>query len=352
MDRRTFLRAASLVGLELAFSLHSRPVQANDSPLAGMRIANACTFPCWAFWPDPNYGDTSQYTMDLEKMHQINMVVSSFAHVGALSGCGECFGYDYTVSKFYYALDNAAKGHFQIIRRAADIPDNVSPDSPPGAIFHIHGGGLLENNPSRLDDLYGLGIRQINLLDNQNYPPTDLGDCQGQAPRFSGMSDLGKQMVERMEALGMIVDVAHATSAALTDICEICTSPVIDSHTSPSLTDQVNDSYRQRSWYEIEQVAKTGGMIATWPFRMGDHRATLASWAREIKETKDRIGIEHIGLGTDGVVPPYIGLVSGYSSILNLADLAQEMLNQGLSIEDIKAFMGGNYLRILGERLV
>jgi microsomal dipeptidase-like Zn-dependent dipeptidase len=63
---------------------------------------------------------------------------------------------------------------------------------------------------------------------------------------------------------------------------------------------------------------------------------------------RDRFGIEHIGLGTDaGAGGPLV--VDGWENILNIVDLAKAMREVGFKMPEIKAYMGGNFLRVLKQ---
>ena len=75
---------------------------------------------------------------------------------------------------------------------------------------------------------------------------------------------------------------------------------------------------------------------------MGD----LLDWAKEILEMKKRLGMEHVGLGIDGggSLP---SVIEGYRDICDLVQLVKAMQEGGLSQEDIRAYMGGNFYRVL-----
>jgi membrane dipeptidase len=159
-------------------------------------------------------------------------------------------------------------------------------------------------------------------------------------------------VVERMNAKGILVDVAHAKTATLKGIVEVSAAPVVDSHTSPLPPDtDPSRPTRLRTWAEMEMVAKTGGIVCTWPlaYSGGKHpRTTLRHWAEEILQVKTRLGMEHCGLGTDsgGNLPRTI---AGWDSIASLPKLIGAMREVGLSQEDIAAYTGGNLLRILAR---
>ena len=94
--------------------------------------------------------------------------------------------------------------------KVSDIPDAVDEKSPPGAILSIEGGDPLEDKPDRVDEFYHLGVRMITLVHYQN---NALGDImrayENLAPgrAHNGLTPPGRKVVERMQELGMVVDV-------------------------------------------------------------------------------------------------------------------------------------------------
>jgi microsomal dipeptidase-like Zn-dependent dipeptidase len=102
----------------------------------------------------------------------------------------------------------------------------------------------------------------------------------------------------------------------------------------------------------MEMIAATGGIICTWPLKWvredGSGRLTIDDWAEENYAMKERLGIEHIGLGTDGggVLPE---MVEGYKSILDLPKLVDAMGEVGFKRSEIAAYMGGNLFRVIKQ---
>jgi microsomal dipeptidase-like Zn-dependent dipeptidase len=104
----------------------------------------------------------------------------------------------------------------------------------------------------------------------------------------------------------------------------------------------------------MEWIAKSGGVVCTWPFAFSgknSERTKLGHWANEIVLMKSRLGIEHCGLGTDGGggLPR---MIKGWDSIASLPLLIAALHEAGLTQDDIAAFAGGNFLRVLGQCLV
>ena len=203
----------------------------------------------------------------------------------------------------------------------------------------------MDGNPQRVDEFYRMGVRIITVV---HYRNNELGDIMASygsknpGPYKNGLTQAGRKVIERMQEIGMVVDVAHAHSTTLKGIVEMNPKPLLDSHTNPCPVDDPRRCHRQRSWKDMELVAKTGGVVCTWPFafnRPDQQRRTFLDWAREILEMKKRLGMDHVGLGTDGggSVPRFI---EGYRDVRDLPPLATAMGEIGLSPEDIQAYMG------------
>lgn len=94
----------------------------------------------------------------------------------------------------------------------------------------------------------------------------------------------------------------------------------------------------------MERVAKTGGVVCTWPIKRLA-RKTFLGWAKEILEMKRRLGMDHVGLGTDG--GGGVHCLDGYRNIRDLVHLVVAMQEVGFSQKDIKSYMGGNFYRVL-----
>ncbi len=220
----------------------------------------------------------------------------------------------------------------------------------------IEGGDPLEGKVERVDEFYQLGVRIITLVHYRNNELGDIMKTWGNSPPGlynNGLTKTGRKVIERMQEIGMVVDVAHAHPQTLKNIGEMNPKPLLDSHTNPCPSEDAKECGRMRTWRDMELVAKTGGIICTWPwaFWRGDYkRTTIFHWAQEILEMKKRLGIEHVGLGTDGGgnIPRFL---EGYWDIGDLPKLVTAMKQVGLSKEDIQAYMGGNFYRLLQKCL-
>jgi len=156
-------------------------------------------------------------------------------------------------------------------------------------------------------------------------------------------------------SLGIIVDAAHAhinTLEGIAEIARIHGVPMIDSHTSLTHREDPYGTTRLRTFEEMKMVAETGGVVCTWPYGWyvdeNHHRTSFLDWAKENLEIAREIGIDHVGLGTDGGggLPELIG---GYGSISDLPELVEAMVEVGFKRKEIAAYMGGNLFRVIKQ---
>lgn len=289
-------------------------------------------------------------TPTIDRMKNAGFVASVFAAVGDRWSSEDVPGnlFEDTMNQLERVERLEEKKKLRIIRNKSEIEFSNSEDELFGAIMAIEGGDALEGKILNLVRYYDFDVRLITLLHNHN---NEIGFHQ-QSYSDGPLTPFGIKVVEKMNEIGMIVDVAHSNRKTLKSISEVSKLPLLDSHTGPFPEGEDNSfPSRARTWKEMEIIAKSGGVVCTMPvsYIIGKHsKTTLQDWADEIVLMKTRLGIEHVGLGTDsgGSLP---GLVSGWESISSLPDLIKELFAAGLSNDDIIAFTGGNFLRIASK---
>ncbi len=232
--------------------------------------------------------------------------------------------------------------------RAVTAPENIDAllasrrgKMPPvGAMLSIEGLHGLEGKLANLDKLYTAGFRMAGLT---HFFDNDLaGSMHGL--KKGGLTPLGRQVVETMEAKGMIVDIAHCSSACVADILKIARRPVVSSHGGVQATCKVN---RNLSDAQIRGVAATGGLVGIgyWDAAVCD--TSPASIAKAMKHVRDLVGIQYVALGSD-----YDGATTVRFDTSKLAQVTQALIDAGFSDDEIRAAMGGNAIRVLKAGLV
>lgn len=209
-----------------------------------------------------------------------------------------------------------------------------------GAMLSIEGLHDLEGNPDNIDVLYQAGFRMAGIthfFDNEL-----AGSMHGVSK--GGLTPMGRDVIQRMEKLGMVVDIAHCSHQCVADVLAMATRPVVSSHGGVQATCKVN---RNLTDDEIRGVAKTGGVIGVGYFEGAvcstDPRAT----ARAMKHIRDLVGIDYVALGSD-----FDGAVTTRFDTSQLTQVTQALMDEGFSEAEIRAVMGGNALRVLRAGLV
>lgn len=232
--------------------------------------------------------------------------------------------------------------------RAVDTPEDIDTlladrrgkVPPVGAMLSIEGLHGLEGKLANLDKLYAAGFRMAGLT---HFFDNDLaGSMHGL--KKGGLTQLGRQVVETMEAKGMIVDIAHCSSACVADILEIARRPVVSSHGGVQAMCKVN---RNLSDDQIRGLAATGGLVGIgyWDAAVCD--TSPASIAKAMKHVRDLVGVQHVALGSD-----YDGATTVRFDTSKLVQVTQALIDAGFSDDEIRAVMGGNAIRVLKAGLV
>lgn len=185
---------------------------------------------------------------------------------------------------------------FMRVRTAADIPA-AKRAKRTGLIYGFQDAVSFETDLSRLDDLYQLGIRVIQPTYNRR---NLLGDgCLETAN--AGLSRAGVTAIERMNALGILVDLSHCGRQTAADAIRVSKKPVAFTHTGCFA---LAPHARNRTDEELRAVAATGGVCGIYfmPYLAGGRQPTAADVLRHLEHMIDVAGEDHVSLGTDGTV--------------------------------------------------
>lgn len=211
---------------------------------------------------------------------------------------------------------------------------------PVGAMLTIEGLQNLEGKAANLDRLYDAGFRMAGLthfFDNEL-----AGSMHGL--KKGGLTPFGRDIVRRMEAKGMIIDIAHLSHTGVAEVLAMATRPVVSSHGGVQATCKVN---RNLTDDEVRGVAKTGGVIGIgyWDGALCDTSPRAA--AKAMKHVRDLVGIEHVALGSD-----YDGATTVRFDTSQLVQVTQALMDEGFTAQEIRAVMGENALRVIRAGLV
>ncbi len=208
------------------------------------------------------------------------------------------------------------------------------------AFLSCEGGDCLEGNVGRLDDLHQRGVRSFQLV---HYAQNALGDLQTQPPVHNGLSTFGRDIIRRLNRLGMLVDVAHAAFSTVKATVDYTTAPIVLSHSH--LQSESTPHPRLITVEHARLVASTGGVIGAWPFNFTNR--TFADFVDQTMRLVDAVGVDHVGLGTDmdNIVQPV------FSTYRQLPDWIAALRTKGLSEGEVAKIAGGNAVRVLQKVL-
>jgi membrane dipeptidase len=234
-------------------------------------------------------------------------------------------------------------GRFTLVRSASDLAAYLARRATEPAItaglLAIEGAHALDGDLANLDALVAAGYRMMSMthLADNGFG----GSAHGR--RSGGLTPLGRELVGRLEAASVLVDVAHASPRTLDDVLAIATRPVVASHTGVVGT---CDSIRNLTDDQLRGIGATGGIVGIgfWPGAVCGRDASAI--ARGIIHALNVVGARHVALGSDfdgGVAVPFHA-----GAIIIVTDA---LLAQGLAESEIRAIMGENVLRLLAGSL-
>jgi membrane dipeptidase len=234
---------------------------------------------------------------------------------------------------------DASEGALRLVRTTQELTAVVGAEHNGrpivSAVLSIEGMHALDGDIARLDSLFAAGYRIFgitHMFDN------DIGGSSSGWHK-AGLTPLGRSVVARIDSMGGIIDLAHASRSTIEDVLAITTRPVVVSHTG--LTSMcagprnLDDDLARR-------IAQGGGIIAIGFWKAAVCGSDTRAVARAIHHAIDVVGIDRVALGSDwdgGVPVPF--------DAAHVAMLTEALLKEGLTRDEIRAVMGENEKRFL-----
>ncbi len=283
--------------------------------------------------------------------------------------------------------NNWAKKEEKVIsvRKASDI-EKAKKEEKHGIMFGPQDSMFLERNVDLLDVAYDHGLRAMQLTYNWK---NEVGDgCREK--RDSGLSWFGESVVERMNKLGILIDLSHTGDQTCWDAIELSKDPVSFTHIIPrrsvpeelggyakwsnratSLWGDFRDYSKQRGKPDdmMQACAEKGGVIGVTPFfakKAGPSNLT-DDLLDQLDETVDIVGVDHTGFGSDLEFPNTIERAAfiyknperidvdyftpmdkdwGYGFMETMPIFTMGLVARGYSDEEIKKILGLNFLKL------
>ena len=207
------------------------------------------------------------------------------------------------------------------------------------ALLGTEGSHALDGDLSNIQRLYDAGLRMMSL---QHFFDNKLGgSLHGESN--AGLTEFGRQAVLEMDALGIMIDVSHSSPHVVDDVLNLIDSPLIVSHTGFK---GHCDRKRNISDALIARIAERGGLIGVGFWSEAVCGEDVAAIADAIAYGINTFGVDAVALGSD-----WDGAVTTPIDASDLAYLTSALINRGLTVEEIRAVMGGNTIRYFLQHL-
>jgi membrane dipeptidase len=239
-------------------------------------------------------------------------------------------------------------------------------------VFALEAATPIENEVDRLDVLYGFGVRQMGIAYSEaNYLGSGLKE-RGDG----GLTYFGERAVERMNKLGIAIDISHSGDRTCMDVIERSTKPVFITHAGSR---EVWPTNRMKPDAVIKACAERGGVLgleaAPHTTLSPEHpHHTLESVMDHFVHCVDLVGIEHVAFGPDTLFGDHVGLHDAFAANLSIGqahghvdypkveyvdglenpaecfwNIIGWLVKHDYSDDEIRAVTGGNILRVLRE---
>jgi membrane dipeptidase len=272
--------------------------------------------------------------------------------------------------------------HFELALTADDV-ERIFEEGKIASLIGMEGGHSISNSLAVLRMFYELGARYMTITHSRTL---DWADAAGDDPQHGGLTEFGGEVIREMNRLGMLADISHVAPATMKDVIRISEAPVMFSHSNAralaghprNVPDDVlrmtrdnngivmvtfvetftseerrryfaeRSAYQRKVEYlhpgEPDSVAQR---MEAWDSEREAPKSTLEQVADHIDYIRDRIGVEHIGIGGDYDGIPTLPL--GLEDVSTYPDLFAELLRRGYSEEDLQKIAGLNMLRVMRD---
>ena len=230
--------------------------------------------------------------------------------------------------------------------------------------FDLEGMNALDGDLDLLHLVHALGVRQILFAYNRNNLAG--GGCHDED---TGLTDFGRAAVREMNALGILVDCSHCGYRTTMEAMELSRAPVVFSHSNPRA---LRDHERNIRDEQALACAATGGVVGVNGIGLflGEDDIRTEAIADHVEYLLDLVGPDHVGIGLDYFFEAevdasfqdalagnenywprdqYPGGAIRCAAPSQLRELTALLLARGRSEAEVRAVLGGNFLRIAGE---
>ena len=242
-------------------------------------------------------------------------------------------------------------GHIRLARSAADLDAAHDDDGPPLAVLHLEGAEAIDSGLESLGFWYAAGLRSLGPgWSRANQFAHGVPFISPASPDIGpGLSSAGRALVTACAELGIAVDVSHLNQAGFWDLAGLELGPLVASHSAAHALCAASRNLTDRQLDAIGDSGGVVGIVFATPFLRQDFAddadTPLELIAQHAAYVAERIGVAHVGLGSDfdgATIPAAVGDVTGLPRVLAALEAA------GFGPAEIEAIAWANWRRVLG----
>jgi membrane dipeptidase len=290
-----------------------------------------------------------------------------------------------------------------VLARSADELEQAHANGNGALILGFQNARILGTEVSAIDEFYNAGVRVFALthMGHNDFAdssrPIYIGEIGAHEPvaEHGGLSELGRAAIKRINELGGLVDISQLSKDAALQVLDLSTAPVIASHSNVRHLSNVS---RNLSDEELDRIGEIGGVVHIAPFRGYLFDSSDAELVAKIRVARraagieedyyypfelyweiddevaqqsflsavsdllgpgsvddmlnhidyvvQRIGIDHVGIGTDF---NHGSGIEGYGDASESLNVTAGLLERGYSQQDIEKIWGGNFVRVFRQ---
>jgi membrane dipeptidase len=276
--------------------------------------------------------------------------VIEFAYAPSLSR-EEAAAYATNAAGRLLALERA--GHLTVARTTADLDRARAGEGPPAVVLHLEGAEAIDAGLDALELWYSAGLRSLGpVWSRANAFAHGVPFISPSSPDHGpGLTEAGAALVRRCAELGILVDVSHLNEAGFWDLARVEAGPIVASHSAAHALCQTS---RNLTDEQLDAIGRSGGLVGivfACPFLRPDFAddpdTPVKLIAQHARYVADRIGPEHVALGSDfdgATIPAALGGVDGMPKLLDLLGS-----QAGFTDAELDGIAWGNWRRVLGE---
>jgi membrane dipeptidase len=265
--------------------------------------------------------------------------------------------------------------HADVLTKVQSVSDleAAKASSRLGLIYGFQDTGLLEGQLERLHTFYNLGVRIVQLTYNDR---NQVGDgCLEEAN--AGLSRFGRDVVETMNELGMLIDLSHCGYRTTAEAIQLSSVPVAVTHSG---CNAIFQHPRNKNDTELRGLAERGGVFGVYmmPFLNAEGPPQESHFLRHVEHALQVCGEDHVGIGSDNSITPTVAddaymttlfafaderarmgigaprehevlFVDGLNHPRRMETIADVLLGRGFSERVVEKVLGGNFKRLFGE---